>query len=140
MLLWKVIPTCLFCCLIYTAIAAEKTETKEVAKIPQEISNNSTYKTIAVLTALTTVAAGIVALAAWIVPLIAYKFCYFFGSCEYGLDVYVDQFLTGGRQNLRQTRSVDYVGPLLQTLAKAYEMYEDDNPKKNFKRETSYRR
>lgn len=123
----------LFICILYAT--AEKTDSKEVA-----VSTSSTYKTIAVVTALTTVAAGIVAIAAWIIPLIAYKFCYIFGSCDYGLGVYVDQFLMGGRRK----RSEDYVGPLLHTLSKAYDIYagsdEISDPKKNSKMEISSRR
>lgn len=117
---------CLCCYVLYAT--AEKTDSKDIA-----VSTSSTYKTVAVLTALTTVAAGIVAIAAWIIPLIAYKFCYIFGSCEYGLGAYVDQFLMGGRQK----RSLDYVGPLLQTLANAYEIYEGSDSKKNFKKGSS---
>lgn len=129
------------CSVLYTA--ADETNSKEIVAAEQDVSTSYTYKTIALLTALTTVAGGIVVLAAWIIPLIAYKFCYLFGSCEYGLGVYVDQFLMGGRQNLLQRRSLDYLGPLLQNLASAYEMYEgsdSNDQKKNLKKGSFYRR
>lgn len=128
----------LVCFALYAT--AEQIESKDVTTMQQEVSTSSTYKTIAVLTALATVAAGVVAIVAWILPLIAYKFCYLFGSCEYSLGAYVDQFLIGGRQNTMQKRSLEYVGPLLQTLANAYEMYESGDTKKNFKKDNSYRR
>lgn len=125
------------CCVLYTI--AEKNDQKEILILQPEASLTPTYKTIAVITALTTVTAGLVVIAAWIVPLIAYKFCYLFGSCEYGLSMYVDQFLLARRQK----RSVEYVGPLLQTLANAYEIYEGGDPndqKKNFRKDRPYRR
>lgn len=132
----------LLCCLLW--VSAEKvSNTKELAITNQEISASSTYKTTAVITALTAVAAGVVAVASWIIPLIAYKFCYLFGSCDDGLGSYVDQFLMGGRQNPFQKRSLDYLGPVLQTLANAYEIYEGgdpNDPKKNFKRGNFYRK
>lgn len=137
----------LFIFLLYWVLctAAEKTNNsnKELATTNQELSTSTTYKTIAVLTALTVVAAGIVTIVSGIIPFIAYKFCYIFGTCDHSLSSYVDQFLIGGRQNSLQKRSLDYVGPLLQTLANAYEIYEGgdpNDPKKNFKRGSFYRK
>lgn len=126
----------LLCCSL--CAATEGTSAKEVALSNQEVSAGTTYRTIAVLAALTMVAAGLIAVASWILPLIAYKFCYVFGSCDYALGAYVDQFLLGKRK-----RSTDYVGPLLQTLADAYDLYEGgdpNDPKKNSKKGKYYRR
>lgn len=133
----------LLCWLFCTTAEKTNNSNKELATTNQELSASTTYKTIAVFTALTMVAAGIVAIVSWMIPLIAYKFCYLFGSCDHSLSTYVDQFLIGGRQNSLQKRSVDYVGPLLQTLANAYEIYEGgdpNDPKKNFKRASFYRK
>lgn len=133
---------CVFCAFLCAA-AQKPADSKDLAPANQAVSANTTYKTVAVVTALAAVAAGVVAIASWIVPLIAYKFCYLFGSCDQSLGTYVDDLLLGGRQNPLQKRSLDYLGPVLQTLAKAYEIYEGgdpNDPKKNFKRASFYRK
>lgn len=115
------------------------------------------YTIIATAAAAVVVVAGIAASASLLLPLITYKICYLFGACSYGLDAYVDRYVatdgttdfadypvynaapgnTGASTTSRRSRrSLEQLGPIITTLAAAYEKYENPQgatgAKKNF--------
>ncbi|KAB0801303.1 hypothetical protein PPYR_05657 [Photinus pyralis] len=114
----------------------------QVLQVPRHPITWNTYNVIATTTAVVVVAAGVTALMALILPLIAYKICYFIGDCEDSFFTHVDKFIASevsSRKNLEK-RSLEYVGPILQALSSAYEKYESLQTKKKPEMSTFYRR
>lgn len=103
--------------------------------------NSSRYAVIATVTAIVVVAAGLVAVSAFILPLLTYKLCYIFGDCDQSFFYYVDRFVTEGdvRKSV-QKRSLEYLGPVMEALSAAYEKYASPELKKNSATSTFYAR
>lgn len=133
---------CIFwiiCCII-CATAAEGTTAKPqdftaLSKASNWLESHPNFKRIGTAVALIAVSTAIVFIASIVYPLFAIKMCYYFGSCNPALIAahLADQYLTPGTFGGRRTRSADYLGPILQTLVNAYEVYgAEDGVKKNF--------
>lgn len=85
----------------------------------------NSYTITATSVAVVVVVSGLIALGAFIWPLIAYKLCYLFGNCDQSLFTYIDQFMTSEMNTYKnpQKRSFDSVESILQALALGYEKY-----------------
>lgn len=92
-------------------------------------SNWSYYNVAAVGTAILVVSAGLAALMSLFLPVMTFKLCLMLGGCQDTLDRYVDRLIVDSYPR-RQKRSMEYIEPILNTLASAYEKYADDDVKK----------
>lgn len=97
---------------------AEEKQTNSVAETETAVS--TPLKT-------TFVILGLAALSGSILAIIS---IFFYPSLARNLEQMIGN---SARTNRLQKRSLEYLGPILQTLAQAYEMYDDnDDAKKNF--------
>lgn len=105
----------------------------EVTAVAQPYYNAAIIVAATVLTGV-----GLVILTVVFYPMTAYNVCYALGGCQNTMDDYVDELIgkqLGTARNIRSRnkRSMEYIEPILLTLAKAYEEYGDQDEKKNFK-------
>lgn len=133
----KFLPYTLLLLLSIFFVNGENQQTTDVekpsalAKIPSFLSADLPFKKVGIVAAFVVIATGVVALASFIYPLIAIKLCYWFGSCNSGLIAgYLAQNYLSDSPRI-QKRSLEYLGPILQTLVNAYEIYGSDELKKN---------
>lgn len=117
--------------LILLAVAtclADATEKPENSVVETSTAVSTPLKTTFVILGLAALSGSILAvLSIFFYPSMAKNFEEMMGTIE--------------RTNRLQKRSLEYLGPILQTLAQAYEMYDDnDGTKKNFPKLPFYER
>ncbi|CAH1377634.1 hypothetical protein MTP99_019024 [Tenebrio molitor] len=106
----------------------KKDDSTEVAGL-----NWSFYNIAALSGAVLVVSAGFAALVAIFLPLFAFTSCYYiFGTCRDTFNI-LEDFVIPRKVN---KRSVEYLEPVLTTLANAYEKYADNDVKKKSKKPT----
>lgn len=132
----------IFLCLTTSLAAANDRESvpskKELPSTEISTYSQSYYNAAIIFTATVLTGVGLIALTAFFFPVMAYKVCYSLGGCQNTMDAYVDELIgkeLGKARNIRSRnkRSMEYIEPILVTLAKAYEEYGDQDVKKNFK-------
>ena len=148
MMLYKVIIVVCFASAVLSAEIRTRGELREVVPVENtQVATTSTgltwnkYTITATALAAVFIISGISAITSLLLPFLAYKLCYLMGSCNYDLDAYVDDFIapdaaadpiaTEDHHRNRRSTTIDYVGPLIQTLAAAYEKYGEENEQRS---------
>ncbi|CAH0562083.1 unnamed protein product [Brassicogethes aeneus] len=117
---------------VSSATLGEVHTEKQSTALSADGSNWSLYNVAALTTAVIAVSVGLAGLISLFLPVTAYKLCLMLGGCQDTMDRYVDRFIADGSgyNAKRGKRSLEYVAPILNTLAAAYDKYADNDLKK----------